>query len=714
MTDRIDGTAKRPGRNWAAPLALSAVSLLASAATVAGEPETHAAYNTYGSPGVIDMPSAYSRPDGELGFTVSSFAGQTRNTLTFQVTPRLSTSLRYSSLQDLNTRNDTLYDRSLSLHYRLVDEGYIRPAVAVGLNDILGTGVYSSEYIVASKTLRDALRITGGLGWGRLAGEGEFRNPLSFLSDRFEERGPREVGFGGRVDTGNWFRGDAALFAGIEWQATERLGLALEYSSDAYAREQPTAFSRDSSINVEARYSFNEYVDVSAYYLYGSEVGLQISTAINPKDRPNSGGIEAAPPPVLPRSAAAAGQLGWPETADTLTSFERRLSAALGDQGIVLHGYTLGRNQITVEFENESYSQTAQALGRTARVITRVAPASVERIAMVPVVNGLPGSQVVMSRRDLEAFEFRPQAAALSLNNSSFEEAIQSVPPADARYPRLRWNLKPYLTPSFFDPDAPVRADIGLELGATLQPARGLEFSGAVRKRLVGNLDESTRESTSVLPRVRSDFNIYDREGDTKLIELTGAYYFKPGANLYGRVTAGYLEPMFGGVSTELLWKRHDSRLALGIEANYVRQRDFNQLFSFRNYETFTGHVSAYYQLESGYHFQVDVGQYLAGDVGATFSFDREFDNGWRVGAFATFTDVSYDDFGEGSFDKGLRVTVPIDWLSGGASREQYEATIRPVQRDGGARLSVNDRLYERVRDVHEPQIVESWGRFWR
>jgi hypothetical protein len=57
-------------------------------------------YNSYGYPGMIDMPVATSRPDGELAFTVSNFAGQTRNTLTFQMLPRLSGSFRYSILDN--------------------------------------------------------------------------------------------------------------------------------------------------------------------------------------------------------------------------------------------------------------------------------------------------------------------------------------------------------------------------------------------------------------------------------------------------------------------------------------------------------------------------------------------------------------------------------------------------------------------------------------
>jgi hypothetical protein len=124
--------------------------------------------------------------------------------------------------------------------------------------------------------------------------------------------------------------------------------------------------------------------------------------------------------------------------------------------------------------------------------------------------------------------------------------------------------------------------------------------------------------------------------------------------------------------------------------------------------------VSAYYDFGNGYHGQVDVGRYLAGDYGATFALDREFDNGWSVGAFFTLTDVSADDFGEGSFDKGLRVSIPIDWFFGTPTRTVSDNTIRSLSRDGGAKLDVEGRLYGIVRDAHRPELEQRWGRFWR
>lgn len=683
----------------------------------AGRSDSMARHNTYGYPGLIDMPSAVSRPDAELAITSSHFKNQTRNTLTFQITPRLSGSFRYAQLYDIRPNPGGAvapyrFDRSFSLHYRLMDEEGWQPAVAFGLNDFLGTGLYSSEYVVATKTVAPGLRLTGGMGWGRLATHGGFQNPLSIFGDSFKNRPARTSGMGGEVEWSNWFRGDAALFGGIEWQATDKLSFALEYSSDAYPNEDGSAFNRRSPVNVGVAYRFNKSVTLGVNYLYGSELGFQLTLATNPKHPRGVAGYDRGAMPVLPRKNAA--QLGWSIESVGLSTVEARVAQVLANNGLRLHGIRAEGDTLRVEVENERFANAAQVIGRTARALTNTVPAGVESFTIVPVENGLAGAAVTLRRADLEELEFDHDNSWRSYARAQIVSDAGPLNPAAERYPRFEWDLKPYLTPSLFDPDAPLRADLGAELSAAFEPVQGLVFKGSLRKKAIGNLDASTRASTSVLPHVRSDFNIYEREGDPAVTELVGAYYFKPGANLYGRVTAGYLEPMYGGISTELLWQPLDSRFALGAELNYVWQRDFDQMFGFRNYDAATGHVSAYWDFGNGFNAQVDVGRYLAKDWGTTVSIDREFRNGWRVGVFATLTDVSFDDFGEGSFDKGLRLTIPINFISGQPTTEQYSTVIRPVTRDGGARLNVSGRLYETVRRTQKTALQDGWGRFWK
>ena len=122
---------------------------------------------------------------------------------------------------------------------------------------------------------------------------------------------------------------------------------------------------------------------------------------------------------------------------------------------------------------------------------------------------------------------------------------------------------------------------------------------------------------------------------------------------------------MFGGVGGEVLWKPVDQSWGIGADINWVAQRDYDDPFGFDyyNYDVVTGHASLYwdtgfYDLEA----QVDAGRYLAGDWGGTVTLTRRFPNGWAVGGYFTLTDVTEEDFGEGSFDKGVFVEVPFRW----------------------------------------------------
>ena len=146
----------------------------------------------------------------------------------------------------------------------------------------------------------------------------------------------------------------------------------------------------------------------------------------------------------------------------------------------------------------------------------------------------------------------------------------------------------------------------------------------------------------------------------------------------------------------------------------YAKQRDFTAPFAFRDYNIVTGHLSAYWEFDNGMNLQFDAGRYLAGDWGTTVSIDREFSNGWRIGAYTTITNVGFADYGEGAFDKGVRVSIPTDWVSGQPSRGNVSMDVGGQSRDAGARVKIDGRLYEEIRNGHIDDLDDSWGRFWR
>lgn len=672
--------------------------------------------STYGTPGLIDMPSATVTRDGTLHWTTSALSGHTRNTLHFQITPHLSGVFRYSILKgyfNTDPEEPNLYDRSFDLHYLFREESPRFPALAVGLRDFGGTGIFGSEYVVASKHfLENRLTVSGGIGWGRLGSYGGFRNPLGAIDSRFEYRpGFTGIEETGRVAINRFFRGDAALFGGVAYQLNDRLRLAVEYSSDAYKQETSRmGFEHRTPLNFGVTYRATQNLTVNGFVIGGAQLGLGFTYLIDPRAPRMPGGTERAVPALLPRSEIAA--LGW--SVDDPDANRGRLRAALDRQGLVLESYAQEGETARIVLRNGSYRAQPEALGRAAREMANNLPPEIGRFEITLTANGMPTSRSTFRRADLQALEHGWDGSWQSFVRADIADAPDRLPADPGLYPDLDWSLLPYFRSSLFDPDSPLRADFGLAASATYHLAPGLSLETVVRQKAFGTLDQSTRPSTSVLPHVRSDAPLYDKLSGPQVTQLTADYLFRPGADLYGRLSMGYLEPMFAGFSSEILWYPQGSRLALGADLNYVGQRDPFSRVGLTDYRIATGHASAYYDFGNSYRGQIDVGRYLAGDWGSTVTLAREFDNGFRIGAFFTLTDVSFDDFGEGSFDKGISFSIPLTWISGDPSRRNFAQTIRPIQRDGGAQLSVAHRLYEEVRGANASDMEHHWGKFWR
>lgn len=672
-------------------------------------------YTIYGTPGLIAMPSAAAAEDSELAFTYTQFGPIANGTLTFQILPRLSGSFRYTKLEKYwisgPLTGQDFFDRSFDLQYRILNESKYLPAVSVGIRDLIGTGIYAGEYVVATKSFGDRLQVTGGLGWGRLAtynviGSTGVRPDLDF-------------GVGGNLSFGQWFRGDVSPFAGLSYKVNDKLTVKAEYSSDSFQREREHGImTHDSPFNFGIDYEVAPAVHLNAFYVAGNTLGASLTFRLNPRNPQARSGNEKAPLPVKPRpsrSNAAAWDTAWVSDPTNETGLRRAVGDAVGKEGMVLHAMNLGANRVEVKVENKRFNAQSQAVGRTARILTHAMPPSVETFVVTLVENGVPLSSVTMRRSDIERLEHAPSTEIFK--HVTIDEATpRAVRNSELVNPenRFSWALAPYMALSFFDPSSPVRGDFGVRLSAKYQLTPNIVLSGAIQKSIWGNLDDDDYLNTSVLPHVRTEGALYAQQGDPAIQHLTASWYDRPGKNLYSRVTVGYLEKMFGGVSAELLWKPVDSRLAIGGEVAWVKKRDYDQLFGFQDYDIVTGHVSAYYDFGNGFSTRVDVGRYLAGDYGATLSVDRTFANGWKIGGYATKTNVSAEDFGEGSFDKGIRLSIPFEWALGTPSRNQSAAELRSLERDGGARLKVDGRLFEWVEEGHGDAFANRWGKFWR
>ncbi len=220
-----------------------------------------------------------------------------------------------------------------------------------------------------------------------------------------------------------------------------------------------------------------------------------------------------------------------------------------------------------------------------------------------------------------------------------------------------------------------------------------LFFSSNLKYSLVDNFGDLTIPPVDTYPaQVRSDVKDYLRSFNDGIFigRAQFDYHLTPRKNHHFMASAGILEEMFIGAGFEYLYFNQDSNFAIGFEVFEVKKRDYKMRFGTLDYKNTTGHLNFYYRNYRVIPFdaRVSFGEYLAGDEGITFEMARSFSNGAKLGVFASFTDVSTEQFGEGSFDKGIFFNIPV-------FGNFVNYSWRPLTKDPGAKLIRKHTLYD-------------------
>jgi hypothetical protein len=701
-----------------------------------------------------------------------------RYSITFQALPWAEFTFRYSINRAIPDFGRALHDRSFDVKFRLSKETENIPELALGFQDVLGTGVYSGEYLAGSKQW-GPFDLTLGLGWGRLGTRGTFENPLGLISNRLLHRaGPS--GFGGIPLFRSYFRGpDLGLFGGIEYKTPLRgLVLKIEYSSDGYREEtRDTNRDFDFPINVGISYRPWAWLDVGLSLMHGRFAGLRItalmdSTAenwqarLNPPPRFSSRGEDVTT--ILQRGAPAspAGNISAPEThyvdltaqgaqtleanIPTISSREPepfvadtpptarlvspdgqpqpgearqpaglnaatldRIKVGLSVQKVNFLGAGLEGRKLVILIENATYRRDTEAIGRTARILSAASPTEIDYFEITLTRVGQPISTVTLLRSEIDKLAQRTGSPAELFYTSELspgsEESLNYM--QTDLFPQIGGFIYPVFRQSLFDPDNPVYVEFGVGASGGMRLARSWFLEGTFIASLYDDFNQINRGANSDLPHVRSDIAQYLKKGKYGVENLSTSYYFKLAPDIYGRATAGYLERMFAGFGGELLYRPFGRRWAVGVDLWSVRQRGYDVLLDLRKHDAITGHLTAYYDLPwHDVQVAVSAGQYLAGDKGVTFQFSRRFSTGIQVGAWFTLSNVSAQRFGEGSFDKGIRIIIPFEWAAPFATQSGYDLGLRPIQRDGGQRLDGDTVLYGMTDPSNYGALSREWS----
>ena len=633
----------------------------------------------YGTTGLIDVPTARFTGDGVMSASGSVDGRHKQVSITYQIAPWIQGTFRYTGYDDY-----FYHDRNYEVKVRLSEEDQLIPEVALGVRDIVGTGNFGSEYVVASKRV-GGTDVTLGLGWGRLAGKGQFTNPLLRVSDRFETR-EEFSGEGGEIATGQFFSGrSVGLFGGVSKSfETFPFTMALEYNPDQYNKDFVNGVPRPiSPWSVGLTWHFFDELDLRLSLQHGTEIGVGFTSYLDSKKE-------------APRREQNAFISSYYLSQEQLPkgfnkrSWYDRLLLDVERSGLILVEGSLSEDQKQAKLVvgNASYALWSDAVGRLTALADLHLPATVKVIHFVAEDAGHRSITVVVPR----------PSSAYSDDSGAHLRSIRLQPGQTLDTPQHRTdfvtgkinntvNLRSRF--QLFDPDDPARYQVYADLSSEYSLSSHWAIRSTFSINIDQNFDESNRkDSGSVLPRVRSDVVRYLDEGasglDKLIIEGRNTY----GSSLHYRGFAGVMEEMFSGAGGEVLYWPSKSRVAVGASVAYAKQRGYDRRLDHLDYDVITGHVSAYWASPFyNYDVAVHAGQYLAKDVGATLEVRRTFRNGWQVGAWATMTDVSSEDFGEGSFDKGFYFQLPLDSIFGGNTRSKFGMRMRPIQRDGGQRL---------------------------
>ena len=654
----------------------------------------------WGEIGLLQTPTARMAPAGDARFTFNRVAPYTRGTIMLQPLDWLEAGFRYTDVSNRlygpSIADDQSYkDKSIDLKLRLAEESHWMPQLALGLRDLGGTGLFSGEYLVASKRWGN-WDASLGLGWGYLGSRGNIKNPFSQLSSRFDTRPTAQVGQGGTTATQAWFHGPSALFGGLQWQSpTSPWTLKVELDGNNYQHEpqdnnQPTR----SPINFGAVYRYSPNIDLSLGYERGNQLmlGLTFHGGLNRLYSPKL--LDPASPKVLASAPSQLPPAGVGNTAKNIEAYTGWSVRALAQQG----------SATVLEAETDGALHLQERVERAVAVLHQDTPASSGQFILRLSERGLPMSDITINRAEWVARHLAPESPAMQLpaQRVSYGAPASTLPtPAPAEVPglskpgfKLDWG--PSYSQILGGPDGFLLYQIGVQSKFEHRFTDNTWLSGALNLRLLDNYDKFKYDAPSNLPRVRT----YAREYVTTsrltmpLLQLT--HVRQLGSNQYLSAYGGMLETMYGGVGAEWLYRPWQSQLAFGVDANYVRQRDFSQHFAFRDYHVGTGHATLYW--DTGWNdvqVKLSAGRYLAGDSGATLDVKRVFQNGVTMGAWATKTNVSAEQFGEGSFDKGIYATIPFDVMLPKSSPSNANIVWNPLTRDGGARLSRRFTLFD-------------------
>ena len=617
-----------------------------------GDSFKYNSYNNHGVIGLINMPTARFYDEQSHGLTIYDGTPDQKITISSSPYDWLEASLFYTNIQGLpypGYEYQDYKDKGFNVKVRLKEQGNF-PAVAIGVMDIAGTGLYSSEYIITSYGINN-IDMHFGLGWGTLNGSKDtIKNPLGYISDNFKNRPTETEGQGGQFQPSRYFSGQTASpFYGVSYALNDRTLFKIE--KDTTLTTDTLDYKKaKSNYSVGIDYALNENFVVGFSVERGSTASLKFIYKSSPKTSYQKYKYQ---------------------------NQEQNINNEDQYQNLITN---LERNGIGVN----KVIETANSIGLE---LTQFTHSNLQVVEEIIKQAGKDSGIEKDIKKNLKIVNLD----AITEFDDSFEDNSNLI---YEREKKSQFNTKTGLKfrPFIASREEFFKGALLLENDSEYIILDNLMLNVNLKYSLADNFDDLRYPPLNTFPaQVRSDIKQYLKNMDEGILigRAQIDYFISPHKDHHLMFTGGILEDMFSGFGFEYLYFKNDTNYSVGFELFNVKKRDYDWGFGTLDYQNVTGHLNFHYRNYGliPFDMKLSYGEYLAGDVGTTIELSRSYDNGMVFGVFASNTDVSEEQFGEGSFDKGIFFNIPI-------YGNLINYTWRPLTKDPGAKLVRRNTLH--------------------
>lgn len=688
-------------------------------------PLSASSYNSFGQIGLIYTPSAEINKDQSAYFTFTRSGYMKLGTLTVTPFNWLEASYFYYRPDDLlwGGQKGLYLDKGFNVKFSYKPKNIFFPTFAIGLDDFAGTGQFTREYVASTYNFNN-FKLTTGVGWGKYAGVDSLKNPLSLISDSFSIRplSSSNDGQGGQPNYDLWFKGPSAPLLGIEYQLNKIKNLSIKIEHDPYdyfkfsccgeggTEESKVSRLKDMNTNFGLSYKYKDIGNLDLSIIKGNTWNLSFSIGFSGSKNYRK---KAKFNPVIKNYDYKQGTIKNEFYLDLLNN--------LNSNKIYLQTADLDINSLSITVESEEHLNPVIYTSRAAFIAnetSKLNSINLEKIVVGHLNRGIKINSIQYNPKDLNLTNRKPNVLVkrnTKINDESLKSHHNHEFKPKVNFPVIINQFLPDIKTHVGSPERFLYTGIGIKASTEIQFTRNFVFYSEIGKTLVHNFDRKSSVPNSFLANVRTNVVDYLQQGskDFYISNMVVESIWSPYENIYAKFSIGYLESMYGGVASEIMFKPFNRNTAFSYEYNNVKSRDFDQKFTLSDYSVSTNHFNiAHYHPKSNILLKWSYGNYLATDTGYTIDLSRRMPNGWQAGFWFSNTNVSAQQFGEGSFDKGFYIHVPLNLFSKNYRKDKQSFSLRSMTRDGGQKLELRNRLIDSFYGSTLSEFNENWSTY--